>query len=139
MYNLSKLISFQKVNVYINITVIIFLIIFLKPDRKNTYTIRDKNYHTHCMKKTRNVEESEGIDLAVEESRRHNHEVLPEYTITGHSHLTNTPYPPKPKKVRFADDHNIYQAKYDIHLLYLIKGLVVIAVILSTIVFNAKF
>jgi len=139
MVNLSKLFSFKKVNVYINFIVVIFLIIFLRPNKENIYTIRNTDYHTHCVKETKIYEESEYIDLSLNATRSHNHEVEPEYRIMGHSHETNTPKPPKLKKVRFADQENLYQAKYDIHLLYIIKGLVVIAVIMSTIIFNVLF
>ena len=133
MLKLAEIFSFKRLNVYINITVLLFFVIYLKP-KQDTYTIQDKNFHTHCMKSIITREESEYVDL--ENDNKHNHNIDPiiKYNIKGHSHdvgETRKMYNMNNNKI-----DNIYEAKYDRHLEYLLKSFVVIAVLVSTVVMN---
>lgn len=142
MLILSKMFSLQRVNIYLNITVVLFLIIFLQPSKnEKAYTIRNNNYHTHRVKETTKYGmDTEYVDLSVVNPHRHHvkeDDVV--HSVQHHSHEPGAVKIPKLKKVRFHDDKNIYEAKYDLHLLYLIKALVVFIVLLCTVIFHAIF
>ena len=124
--------SLWKPKLYMNVVVVIFLLIFMRPSREQIYTIKNKNYHTHCVKKVTTTEESKYLDLSNEDDHRHSDKI--EMSVMGHSHKANES--PKMKDVVYHNDNNIYEAKYDLQLYYLLKGLVVVTVIISTIIMN---
>ena len=135
MLKLTEIFSFTRINLYINIIVLLFFIIYLRP-KHDTYTIQDKNFHTHCMKSIITREESEYVDL--ENNDKHNHNIDPiiKYNIKGHSHEVGETS--KMYNMNNNKTDNIYEAKYDRHLEYLLKGFVVIAVLISTVVVNVN-
>lgn len=135
MSKLTEIFSFTRINLYINILVFFFFIIYLKPKQK-TNTIQDSNFHTHCIKSKIIQGESEYVDL--ENDYEHVHDIDPiiKYNVKGHSHEAG-----KSSKMYNMNNNktsNIYEANYDRHLEYIIKGFVVVAVMISTLVVNVS-
>lgn len=135
MLKLTEVFSFTRINLYINIIVFFFLIIYLKPKQK-THTIQDSTFHTHCIKSKIIQEESKYVDL--ENDDIHNHDIDPiiKYNIKGHSHGVGETS--KMYNMNNNNKDNIYEANYDRHLEYLLKGFVVVAVLISTVVVNVN-
>ena len=135
MLKWTEIFSFTRINLYINIIVLLFFIIFLKP-KQDTYTIQDKNFHTHCMKSITTSEESAYVDLENEDKHNHNIDPIVKYNLKGHAHELGETR--KTINMNNNKSDNIYEAKYDRHLEYLIKGFVVVAVLISTVVVNVN-
>jgi len=135
MLKLPEMFSLTRINLYINIIVFIFFIIYLKPKQK-THTIQDTSFHTHCVKSIDKVEESEYIDLENDDKHNHNIDPIIEYNIKGHSHEVGETS--KMYDMNNNRNSNIYEAKYDRHLEYLLKGFVVVMVLISIIVVNVN-
>lgn len=135
MLKLTEVFSFTRINLYINIIVLFFLIIYLKPKQK-THTIQDNDFHTHCMKSKTIQEESEYVDLENDYKHVHNIDPIVRYTIKGHSHDLGESR--KMYNMNNNKKDNIYEAKYDRHLEYLLKGFVLVAVLISTVVVNVN-
>lgn len=134
MSNFKDILPLTKMKMFTNGIVLIFIYIFLKPTTK-TYTIQNKDYHTHCFKTTNITEESKYIDLE-SDINNHIHKPTVKYSIKGHSHGLKSNVIPKPKEPENYNENNIYVAKYDRHLEYLLKAFVIIVVITSMAVFN---
>ena len=139
MWKIVEKFSFTKINLYINIIVILFIYIFLKPTTSE-FTIKAKNYHTHCIRDERTVkvinEENEYVDLE-EDGDVVVHTHRPEYNRVGvHSHTMNDELVRKPLPALYYDKDNIYSARYDRHLEYMLKGIVIVVVLISTVAIN---
>tara|TARA_Y100000385_G_scaffold280878_1_gene332726 strand:- start:34 stop:453 length:420 start_codon:yes stop_codon:yes gene_type:complete len=135
MLKFTEVFSFTRINLYINIVVLFFFIIFLKP-KQNTYTIQDNNFHTHCIKSIITEEASRYIDLENDERHVHREDPIIKYNIKGHTHDMGETA--KMYNMNNNNRDNIYEAKYERHLEYLLKGFVVIAVLISTVVLNVN-
>lgn len=136
MWKIVEKFSFTKINLYINIIVIYFIFVFLKPTTSE-FTIKNTDYHTHCIKDRRKVEvvneENVYVDL---EDDMHTHP--PEFNkhVGVHSHKMNDEMVRKPQSALYYDKDNIYSAKYDRYLEYIVKGIVIAIVLISTVVLN---
>ncbi len=136
MSNLKDILPFTKMKLFIFFIVFVFIYIFLKPSTK-TNTIKHRDYHTHCSKTTSTYEESQFIDLESElVMDKHIHPSVVKYDIKGHSHNTDSERIRKPETLEDYNKDNIYIAKYDRHLEYLLKAFVILAVLTSMAVFN---
>jgi hypothetical protein len=136
MLHFKDILPLTKMKLFTNIIVFVFIYIFLKPSTK-TNTINHKDYHTHCLKTTSIYEESQYIDLESElEINKHIHPSAVRYNVKGHSHNSESEKIPKPKTIEDYKKDNIYVAKYDRPLEYLLKAFVILTVITSMVVFN---
>lgn len=144
MSNWVNILSFTKINLYMNIIVVMFLIIFLKPT-EHEFNIQNKNYHTHCQKQVSKKllidleTHNEDVDNTDYNTNNTDHNHINKDTgiiFTGHSHELFDHKIKKPRLVENYNPKNIYESTYNRHLEYLLKGFVVIIVIISTVVMN---
>ncbi len=139
--------SFSKTNIFINMVVLFFIYIFLKPDTSvsSQFTIKNPNYHTHCVKRGEQVKVDEDdtlVDLErTDDATTHSHPNLYGASgyVAGHSHTKEDHTTIRPQPVIHYDSDNIYTTKYDRSLEYVLKGLVVVVVLISAVVLNRVF
>lgn len=137
--------SFSKTNIFINVVVMLFIYIFLKPDisASSQFTIKNPNYHTHCVKRGQQVKVNDDtiVDLERTDESTHNHPNLYGSSgyVAGHSHTKEDHTTIRPQPVIHYDPDNIYTAKYDRSLEYVLKGMVVTVVLISAVVLNRVF
>lgn len=144
MLKFHEMFSFSKTNIFINVVVMFFIYIFLKPDTSvsSQFTIKNPNYHTHCVKRGVN-EDDTLVDLErTDDSTTHHHPNL--YGASGyvaaHSHTKDDRTTTiRPQPVIHYDSDNIYTTIYDRSLEYVLKGLVVVVVLISAVVLNRVF
>lgn len=143
--------SFSKTNIFINVVVMFFIYIFLKPDTSvsSRFTIKNPNYHTHCVKRGEQVKVGDDdtlVDLErTDDATTHSHPNLYGASgyVAGHSHTKEDLFPHdttiRPQPVIHYDSDNLYTTKYDRSLEHVLKGLVVVVVLISAVVLNRVF
>lgn len=137
MLELKEIFSFRRVNLYINAFVLIFLIVFLRPNH-NEYTIKNKDFHTHCIKTETTIHETDINHIDLDNVNVHSHVLNPSvtYEMRGHSHDLDNIDEASPMNVVNYDPNNVYETKYDRHLEYILRGFVVVSVLISAVVIN---
>jgi hypothetical protein len=135
MSNFKDIVPLTKTKVFTNVIVFIFIYIFLKPTTQDT-TIKHKDYHTHCVKTTTLSKDSQYIDLE-SDFESHIHKNVVKHNVQGHSHNPDSKRIPILKTPENYNKNNLYVARYDRHLEYLLKAFVVLVVLTSMLVFNA--
>jgi hypothetical protein len=141
MLKIVEIFSFTKINLYMNVIIIFFIYIFLKPSTSE-FTIKNKNYHTHCSKhqtKIKQIDEEDNYVNLEEDGEYvqiHTHDNKPNNYVSGHSHTMDDEIVRKPQISLNYNEDNIYSSVYDRNLEYMLKGFVVLIVLINTVVLN---